>query len=180
MRNRLRLMMGVTALLYAGPLLAGLGGFGWGSVPVFIAIFLLWLVIIRPEDWPQTLADWRRPEVWVALAARVAVQALLVVACFGIGRGIGGVAGALPPFPLVLPLAVSFVSIPLARLVWDPKKAAAMDAFLDEALVRIEDPGAPVTFATVDGADDALAALDPSLPGADGTGSVEPTSRISR
>ena len=29
MHNRLRLMPGATALLYLGPLLAGLGGFGW-------------------------------------------------------------------------------------------------------------------------------------------------------
>ncbi|MDZ4097043.1 MAG: hypothetical protein U1D35_19280, partial [Paracoccaceae bacterium] len=120
MHNRLRLLMGANALLYFGPLLAGLGGFGWSLVPVFAAIFVLWLIILRPQEWPDSLADWRRPETLVALAARAAVQLLLVAVCFGIGRGIGGVLGAVPPFPVMLPIAISFLSIPLARLIWKP------------------------------------------------------------
>ena len=55
MRSRLRLLMGATALLYLGPVLAGLGGFGWSVVPVFTAIFLLWLIVLRPHQWPQRL-----------------------------------------------------------------------------------------------------------------------------
>lgn len=137
MHNRLRLLMGATALLYLGPLLAGLGGFGWAVVPVFAAIFVLWTLILRPQNWPQTFADWTRPEALVTVAAQVATQVLLVTLCFGIGRGIGGVLGALPPFPLMLPIAISFLSIPLSRLVWDPKKAEAMDRFLDGAISQI-------------------------------------------
>jgi hypothetical protein len=48
MHNKLRLLMGTTALLYLGPLLAGLRGFGWPVVPVFAAIFVLWLIVLRP------------------------------------------------------------------------------------------------------------------------------------
>lgn len=138
MQNRLRMLMGATALLYFGPLLAGLGGFGWAVVPVFAAIFMLWLVIIRPQDFPRAPSDWMRPEALVAFGARAAVQVLLVVVCFGVGRGIGGVMGSLPGFPLMLPIAISFLSIPLARLIWDPWKAQAMDQLLDDALTQIE------------------------------------------
>lgn len=131
-------MMGATALLYLGPLLAGLGGHGWAVVPVFAAIFMLWLVIMRPQEFPRSLRDWQRPEALIAFAARGAVQLLLVLVCFGIGRGLGGVLGSLPPFPLMLPIAISFLAIPLARLIWDPRKAQAMDALLTDALAQIE------------------------------------------
>lgn len=143
MENRLRLMQGATALLYFGPLLAGLGGFGWSVVPVFVAIFVLWLFILRPHQWPRSLADWQSPQALVTLAAQVAVQVLLVLVCFGIGRGIGGVLGALPPFPLMLPIAVSFLSIPLCRMIWDPWKMAEMDRFLGDALAQIKGMGEP-------------------------------------
>lgn len=138
MENRQRLLQGATALLYLGPLLAGLGGFGWRVIPVFVAIFLLWLFILRPQLWPRGLADWVRPGVAVAFVSQGAVQVLLVAVCFGIGRGIGGVLAALPPFPLMLPVAISFLSIPLARMVWDPWQAQAFAGVPDGAVARLE------------------------------------------
>ena len=138
MVTRMRLLQGAAALLYVGPLLAGLGGFGWSVVPVFTAIFLLWLVVIRPQDWPQQAAGWARPEAWLALLARALVQVVLVTVCFGIGRGIGGAAGLSPAMPVGLPLGLSFAAIPLARLVWNPTGAAAMDSFLEDALQQVE------------------------------------------
>lgn len=138
MQTRLRLLKGATALLYFGPLLAGLGGFGWRVVPLFFAIFMLWLFILRPQQWPRKAADWARPEALTALLTQGVVQVLLVAVSFGIGRGIGGVLGALPPFPLMLPVGISFLSIPLARMLWDPWQAQAMDGLLDEALAKLE------------------------------------------
>lgn len=135
---RSRLVMGATALLYFGPLLAGLGGFGWAVVPVFAAIFMLWLVIMRPQEFPRSLVDWQRPEALIAFAARAAVQLLLVLVCFGIGRGIGGALGSLPAFPIMLPIAISFLAIPLARLLWEPRKEQEMDRLLTDALAQIE------------------------------------------
>lgn len=137
-QNRRRLLKGANALLYFGPLLAGLGGFGWGMVPAFAAIFMLWLVIIRPQDFPRTRADWMRPEALLMIASRALVQLLLVLLCFGIGRGLGGVVGALPPFPIMLPLSISFLSIPLARMIWDPWQVHEMDQLLDKALADVE------------------------------------------
>jgi hypothetical protein len=139
MRNRLRLMMGATALLYLGPLLAGLAGFGWALLPAFTAIFVLWLIVLRPHQWPRRPADWTGA-VALRAAGHVLVQVLLVAVCFGVGRGIGGVLGVTPALPLALPLALSFLAIPLCRLVWDPWKAAELDVFLDDAIRRIEDP----------------------------------------
>lgn len=145
MNIRLRLLKGATALLYFGPLLAGLGGFGWGVVPVFTAIFLLWLFILRPQQWPRVLADWAAPEALIALLTQAVVQVLLVAISFGIGRGIGGALGALPAFPLMLPLAISFLSIPLARMIWNPWAMEGAEVQLDEALAQLDagEPAAP-------------------------------------
>ncbi len=149
MQNRLRLLMGATAFLYVGPLMAGLGNFGWKVVPIFLAIFILWLFILRPHHWPRKARDWLHIEAFAALASQAAVQLLLVTVLFGIGRGIGGVLGSLPPFPLMLPIAISFFSIPFSRIVWNPWQADGTDQFLDEALRQIHAaPGAPdTTFA---------------------------------
>jgi hypothetical protein len=138
MVNRLRLLKGSTALLYVGPLLAGLGGFGWAVVYAFTALFMLWLFILRPQQWPRKLADWLRPEALISLLTKLATQILFVAICFGIGRGLGGVLGNLPQFPLMLPLGISFLSIPLARMIWDPWQADRPHRNLDQALAALE------------------------------------------
>ncbi len=132
MHNRLRLLMAATALLYLGPLLAGLGGFGWMLVPVFAAIFVVWLVVLRPSDWPKSREEWTSPDALVAIGARVAVQLLLVAVCFGIGRGIGGVAGNLPHFPVLVPILMSVLSVVMARLLWDPALEDAEDELAED------------------------------------------------
>ncbi len=134
-----KLLMGAAALLYLGPLLAGLSGIGWVAVPVFIALFALWLVVMRPVQWPRDLARWTRATV-VAAAAQVAVNVLIVILLFGVGRGIGGVAGFLPNIPPIVPVALSFLSIPLSRLLVDPVKLAETNQFLDDASRQINDP----------------------------------------
>jgi hypothetical protein len=139
MEMRARLLKGATALLYFGPLLAGLGGYGWTLVPSFVAIFVLWQMIVRPHHWPTSLSELGRGELWVGIAAQVAVQILLVTVSFGIGRGIGGAVGVLPMFSPALPLSVSFLSIPLCRLLWNPWKGD-----------RFEQPVAPELPATLD------------------------------
>ena len=138
MDNRLRLLMGATALLYFGPLLAGLGGLGWAQVPVFVAIFVLWLIILRPQHWPKTLADWQKPAALISVAAQTATQALLVVVCFGVGRGIGGVTGFSLALPVLLPIGISLLSIPLCRMIRDPRKGQQIDRLLDDAIAANE------------------------------------------
>ena len=124
MNNRLRMLKAATALLYFGALLAGLVGQGWFMVLLFLAVFVVWSVTVRPQLWPPTLADICQPGAVVAMAALIATQALLVILCFAVGRGIGGVLGFKPALPFWLPLALSFLSVPVSRLIWSPQVMA--------------------------------------------------------
>jgi|APEBP8051073178_1049388.scaffolds.fasta_scaffold00002_673 hypothetical protein len=126
------------ALLYLGPLLAGMAQFGWALVPVFSLIFMLWLVFLRPEIWPQSDAAWRHSPAWVAFFARLAVQLLLVALCFGIGRGIAGTLGVKPALPFWAPVVLSAVAILLGRLFWRPAPPDEFAVFADEATRAVE------------------------------------------
>jgi hypothetical protein len=56
------------------------------------------------------------------VAAQVALQTLLVVICFGIGRGIGGAAGSLPLYSPLVPVGVSFLSIAICQILSRPAR----------------------------------------------------------
>ncbi len=133
MLTRMRLLKGATALLYIGPLIAGLCGFGWGMVAPFAGIFVVWLMVLRPEQWPASPAEWLTGQAWLAALAQVLSQIALIGVLFGIGRGLGGLAGigtvAVNP---ILPLSVSFIAIPLCRMLWDSHEAASQGYYLDE------------------------------------------------
>jgi hypothetical protein len=133
MLTRMRLVKGATALLYIGPLIAGLCGFGWGMAAPFTGIFVVWLMILRPEQWPTTPEEWLTAPAWLAALAQVLSQIVLVAILFGVGRGLGGLAdiGAVNVNPM-LPLSISFVSIPLCRMLWDADEAASQGYYLDE------------------------------------------------
>lgn len=133
MLTRMRLVKGAAALLYLGPLLAGLSGFGWGMVVSFTAIFVVWLMVLRPEQWPSSPSEWLSSQALLAAFAQVLSQLLLVAVLFAIGRGLGGLAdiGAMTVDPL-LPLSISFLAIPLCRMLWDAHEAASQGYFLDE------------------------------------------------
>lgn len=133
MQHRLRLLMGATALLYLGPLMAGLAGFGWALVPLFAAIFIAWLMVLRPQHWPRDLDGWTHGQAWVRLGTQGSVQLLLVAMLFGVGRGIGGAFGLTAPFPAALPVLVSALAIPLSRIIWNPNAAGA-DPLLNQAI----------------------------------------------
>jgi hypothetical protein len=135
-----RLLQVATAALYLGPLLAGLSGFGWAMLAPFVSIFTLWLVITRPQQWPQTAAEWLTREAWLAALAQILSQTLLVAVCFGIGRGIGGATGALPMLHPILPVALSFTALAIARLSWDPDRALAEGLSIDELLYPAAHP----------------------------------------
>lgn len=143
MTSRQRILMGLTALLYLGPLLAGLGGQGWSMVIAFVGVFLLWLAVVRPGNWPRGRDEWGQPDRQMSVVTQSVVQIVLVVALFAIGRGIGGIAGVLPLFHPLMPLAMSFVAVPFSRLasaitVPALKGKAASDARL-QAAVRVTD-----------------------------------------
>ena len=130
----LTLFRGATALLYLGPLFAGLAGFGWALVPAFLAIFLMYLFVVRRSLFPRKSADWTDMGVVIPLLTQTLVQLLLIVLCFAIGRGLGGVVGAVPPFSPLWTLAVSFLSVPLCR--WLAIQALPTDTSPDVPTAR--------------------------------------------
>jgi hypothetical protein len=175
MRLSLRALQIATVILYMGPLLGGLAGFGWGLVPPFLSIFVLWLVLLRPHQWPQTPREWATPRAWLAALSMILSQVVLVAALFGAGRGIGGVLGTLPLFHPLLPVAVSFLAIPLLRLVWDTDRALAEGLSVDELLYPRSGPprsrpGAPA--ATGEAAIAPLLALEGGTDGPSPAGDV--------
>lgn len=157
---RIGLLRGAAILLYLGPVLAGAADFSWSAVPAFAAIFLLWLVVIRPQDWPEHPRAWLALPAWLALAGRAAVQLVLVSACFVFGRAFGHVTGFEPVFGVGMPLALSLIAVPLARMVFDPERGVAMDQLLDEALLGIAAPGPARPRGAAVGAAQLFAALD--------------------
>ena len=158
---RLKLLQVATVALYMGPLLAGMAGFGWAMLPPFVTLFVAWLIVLRPHQWPQTNAEWIQTRSLIVALTQVLTQILLVAVLFGIGRGIGGVAGALPLFTPILPLALSFTALPLARTVWNAEQAMASGVTIDEVLYPHSRPVHPVALtATVEEEVASLLALD--------------------
>lgn len=129
---RMHLLRGANALLYIGPLFAGMSGFGWDMVASFTAIFVGWLIVLRPEQWPASLREWQTAAGWLAVLSLVLSQVVLVAVLFAVGRGIGAVGGFLPILNPQVPLAISFVAIPLCRLIWNAQEAAELGIFLDD------------------------------------------------
>ena len=132
MLTRIRLLKAATALLYTGPLFAGLSGLGWGMVAPFVAVFVVWLMVLRPEQWPASPQEWLTLPALGAAMAQILSQVLLVTVLLAIGRGIGALAGFLPIINPIFPLALSFVAIPLCRILWDAREAANQGIFLDD------------------------------------------------
>ena len=132
MRLQIHLLKGANGLLYLGPLVAGMSGFGWGMVASFTAIFVAWLIVLRPEQWPATWAEWRLATSWLSALTIVLSQVALIAVLFAIGRGLGALAGFLPVINPQVPLAISFMAIPLGRMLWNAGEAADRGIFLDE------------------------------------------------
>jgi hypothetical protein len=142
MLARLRLLKGANVFLYFGPLLAGMAGLGWGIVAPFVAIFVLWLMLWRPEQWPATNAEWMTGRALGAALTQILSQVLLVTILMGIGRGLAGLADILPALHPLLPLGLSLMAIPISRMVWDPRRAAELGVFLDEDAAVAQAPHA--------------------------------------
>lgn len=148
--NRQRLLQLVTLMLYAGPLIAGLAGFGWAMTPAFIVIFVTWQIIMRPADWPRDPARWNESSVLTGAGLRVVLMVVLVAICFGAGRGLGGAVGYIPALPITIPVFLSLAAIPLARLLHNPNETGHMDTMLDDAVRRLKTFDKDVAFPSAD------------------------------
>ncbi len=148
MLTRLRLLKGAQALLYVGPLFAGLTGLGWGMVAPFVAVFVVWLMVLRPEQWPATAEEWMTPHGLGAAITQLLSQIALVTILLAVGRGLGGIADFLPQINPLFPLAVSFMAIPLCRVLWDSEEAAELGVFLDDEAEAAQAPRSAAAAAT--------------------------------
>lgn len=134
MRLRMTFLSLLAALLYVGPFLAGLANAPVAMLPVFAAVFMVWVMVMRPSVWAAATSK-GAPAI---LAARLGIltlfQVLLVLVSFGMGRGLTILLDGTLAIPMWLPPVLSIIAIPLGRLVWTPvQDAAATDAFLDRA-----------------------------------------------
>lgn len=111
------LLFACATLLYAGPFLAGLISGGWGTLAAFALIFSLWSLSQRPHLWPDTFSACFEAEALVALMALVLAQTLMALSAYVLGRGFGVLLGLRHAASPALPLALSFMAVPLARLV---------------------------------------------------------------
>lgn len=133
MNLRSKLYSLLAAMLYAGPLLAGLAGAPEALVVVFVGIFTLWVVVMRPAIWKAISAEGAPLALALHLGSVTVLQSLLVIFCFAIGRGIAVLLGATLAIPPILPVLLSAAALLVARAFWQTK-ADRVDAFLDEAI----------------------------------------------
>lgn len=136
-------LFGIT--LYGGPILAGLAGHDLAVLPVFAALFLIFVVVTRKPDLSSGTG-------WAGLIIMAVVQITLVALAYGAGVVTGALLGpvALAQWP---PLALSAAAAVFAT--WAFRDAAEMDVMLDSAIRALE------------GFDDTLhAAVDPPWPAA--------------
>jgi len=117
MKLRSRALYATSALLYLGPLLAGLGGYGIETLPVFGVAFMIWLAIIRPGDWPANARAWRNPRslAWPALI--FGIQLLLIGFLVAVGTGMQGLAEGTVPLHVASAYALPFAGVFLAWLL---------------------------------------------------------------
>jgi hypothetical protein len=134
---RMTLAKAVSVLIYLGPVLAGWAAAPVAAWPVFLGIFLVWSVLMRPGEWPRDGARWVERGVIARALASVAVQAGICFACLTLGWLMSSVR-PLPevgPWPGVL---LSLLGVGFARMIWNPEAAAKRDAQREAALRRAE------------------------------------------
>lgn len=167
MKLRDKAVYATSALLYSGPLYSGLAGYGIGTIPLFAAIFALWLYVVRPGDWPRFAEDWKHPRnvAWPLLI--FGVQMILVAFCLAVGRGIGAMFDFRPPLPLAFTVLVSLLAISLARLLQrpdrlPPRRVPGAELGIGAGVLDIGRPEMPGRTAKVELVEQVLSAVAPS------------------
>lgn len=108
------------ALLYFGPFLAGMTGASLAVVPIFAAVFLLWLAAMRPGVWAKATSQGTPAGLAAYLGGLTILQMLLLLVAFAVGRGLATLIGGVIALPLVLPVLLAVAALPLGRMVRDP------------------------------------------------------------
>jgi len=134
---RMYLAMAASVLLYLGPVLAGWAAAPVAAWPVFLGVFLMWSILMCPDDWPRDGARWAEAGVIARAIVSVTVMAGLSFACLALGWLLASVRPLpeLGPWPGVL---LSLMGIGFARMIWSPTGKQKRNAQLDEALRQME------------------------------------------
>lgn len=127
----------VSVLLYLGPVLAGWAAAPVAAWPVFLGIFLVWSLLMRPGEWPRDRARWVETGVIARALASVVVLAGYCFACLALGW----VLSSVRPLPEVGPwpgVLLSLMGVGLARMIWNPEAAVTPEARTEAALRQAE------------------------------------------
>ncbi|MCB1350415.1 MAG: hypothetical protein KDK11_17940 [Maritimibacter sp.] len=143
----------LAAVLYCGPVLAGLARHDWSVLPVLAALFLLYVAVARRPD--LTTGAGR-----AGLATMAVVQIALVTIGWATGLLLTDTVGSVA-LPLWGPIAVTALGAGVGA--WALRDAAEMDVMLDSALARIAEMETPPPVPTAEAAP-ALRAFDPPWP----------------
>ena len=103
------------ALLYAGPLLAGIGDFSPNILPPLLVLFVLWQILRHPEAWPELPGHWLSRQALVPGLMLLCSQLLFVLLLYIIGRGLGAVLGAGLTISPVAVALISLAALPVLR-----------------------------------------------------------------
>lgn len=120
------------APLYLAPFLAGLAAAPAAMIPVFVAVWAIWLMLMRPRHWGRrAMPGLALGGLWLAVLA----QGLLIVAIFATGRGLAVLNAQALAMPAWLPAALALLALPLGlRLSRAPAAPAPpLDAADDPA-----------------------------------------------
>lgn len=134
---RKSLATAASVLLYLGPVLAGWAGAPLAAWPVFLGLFLMWSVLMRPEDWPRDGARWVEAGVIARALVAVAVLAGLSFASLALGW----MGASLRPLPALGPwpgVLLSLIGLGFGRMMWTPSRTGEKRARLEQALREME------------------------------------------
>lgn len=115
--------------LHGGPVLAGLAGHDWTVLPVFAALFLLYVSATRKPDLTTGAG-------WAGLAIMAVTQIALVALAWAGGMLIAALTGAIM-LPLWSPILITAIAAGMGA--WACRDAAEMDVMLDSAIRALED-----------------------------------------
>lgn len=121
------------AMLYLGPFVAGLSNAPILFLPIFVALFVLWVALMRPAIWSRVTREGTPAALAIHLGGLTMMQVLFVILAFGFGRGLTAMVGTLD-FEPWKSLALTALALPLGRLLWiGSGDSAEAEAFMANA-----------------------------------------------
>jgi hypothetical protein len=119
MTARRMVIAALGALLFLGPLCAGLAAAPITLLPIFVASFVLWVVMMRPSVWAEATRGGTPVALAVHPAGVTLVQVLMIFLCFGFGRGLAMLSAPLD-IPVWTCVVLTLAAVPLGWALRHP------------------------------------------------------------